>query len=231
MLILKKYDIIGSETKEKRIFTMKVLLVNGSPHEKGCTYTALSEIAATLKEEGIDSEIFHVGTDALSGCLGCGHCAREGKCVFDDKVNEFLDLAADFDGFVFGSPVHFASISGAMTSFMDRVFYSDGCARRRTFNLKPAITLVSARRAGTTAALDQLNKYPLYSQMPLIASRYWNMVHGATPADVLRDEEGLQTMRCAARNMAFFLKCIEAGKKESVELPKNERKIMTNFIR
>lgn len=210
---------------------MKVLLVNGSPHEKGCTYTALAEIAKTLEAEGIDSEIFHIGTEAISGCIACHNCAREGRCVFDDRVNEFLDIAADFDGFVFGSPVHFASMSGAMTSFMDRVFYADGCAKRRCFGLKPAATVVSARRAGTTAALDQLNKYPLYAQMPLIASRYWNMVHGATPEDVAKDEEGLQTMRTLGRNMAWFLKCKQAGEAAGVPLPQNERKIMTNFIK
>lgn len=210
---------------------MKVLLVNGSPHKKGCTWTALSEAAKTLDEEGIDTEIFWIGIKPLAGCTACKTCARTGRCMFDDSVNDFLDSAKDADGFIFGSPVHYASASGAMTSFMDRAFYTDMQAGRKTFCLKPAAAVVSARRAGTTATFDQLNKYFTISEMPVISSRYWNMVHGAQPADVKKDLEGLQTMRILARNMAFFLKCKEAGLRAGVPLPVQETKVFTNFIR
>lgn len=209
---------------------MKVLLVNGSPHEKGCTYTALTEIAKTLKEEEIDSEIFWLGTKPIGGCIACHTCAKTGKCVFDDAVNAFTAKAKDADGFIFGSPVHYAAASGNLTAFMDRVFYADSCGKGRAFYLKPAAAIVSARRAGTTAAFDQLNKYFTISQMPVISSRYWNMVHGYTPEDVQKDKEGMQTMRILARNMAWFLKCKAAAEAAGVPLPKTERTVMTNFI-
>lgn len=210
---------------------MKVLLVNGSPHEKGCTYAALEEVAKTLKAEGIETEIFQIGTKPLAGCIACKSCAKTGRCAFADRVNDFLDLAKDADGFIFGSPVHYAAAGGAITSFMDCVFYSDLQGGRRSFYLKPAAAVVSARRAGTTATFDQLNKYFTISEMPIIASRYWNMVHGATPEDVEKDLEGLQIMRVLARNMAWFLKCKEAGIKAGVPFPEREETIFTNFIR
>lgn len=210
---------------------MKVLLVNGSPHPNGCTYTALAEVARTLNTEGITTEIFQVGTKPLAGCTACKTCAKTGRCTFTDFVNDFLDLAQDADGFIFGSPVHYAAASGAITSFMDRVFYANLLGGRKLFYLKPAAAVVSARRAGTTATFDQLNKYFTISEMPIIASRYWNMVHGATPEDVQKDLEGLQTMRVLARNMAWFLKCKEAGAKSGVPLPTKEEPIFTNFIR
>jgi multimeric flavodoxin WrbA len=210
---------------------MKVLLVNGSPHKKGCTWTALSEVAKTLKKEGIESEIFWIGIKPLAGCTACRTCVKTGRCMFDDTVNDFLDIAKDADGYIFGSPVHYAAASGALTSFMDRVFYTDMLAGRQIFYLKPAAAVVSARRAGTTATFDQINKYFTISEMPVISSRYWNMVHGAQPADVEKDEEGLQTMRVLARNMAFFLKCKEAGLKAGVQLPVREERVFTNFIR
>lgn len=210
---------------------MKVLLVNGSPHEKGCTYTALTEVAETLKEEGIDTEIFWIGIKPLTGCTACKSCARTGKCAFNDIVNDFLDIAKDADGFVFGSPVHYAAATGAIKSFMDCAFYTNLLGGRNSFYLKPAAAVLSARRAGTTAAFDQLNKYFTISEMPIVSSRYWNMVHGAKPEDVKKDLEGLQTMRVLARNMAWFLKCKEAGMKAGVQLPMKEESIFTNFIR
>ncbi len=210
---------------------MKVLLVNGSPHQNGCTARALAEIGAALQSCGVESEVFWLGTEPISGCRGCGGCAKLGRCVIEDKVNEFAELAKSADGFVFGSPVHYAAASGALTAFMDRLFYSDMCGRRRAFYLKPAAAVLSARRGGTTAALDQLNKYFLISQMPVIASNYWNMVHGSRPEDVERDEEGLQIMRVLGRNMAWFLHCKQAGAEAGVPLPETERKISTNFIR
>ena len=209
---------------------MKVLLVNGSPHEKGCTYTALSEVAGTLNREGIDVEIFQIGTKPMAGCIACKKCAEIGHCVFDDKVNEFLKIAGDFDGFIFGSPVHYAAAGGAITSFMDRVFYADLCSGKQSFYLKPAAAVVSARRAGTTSTFDQLNKYFTLMEMPIISSQYWNMVHGQTPDDVKKDIEGLQIMRTLGRNMAFFLKCKEAGIKAGIALPEREETTFTNFI-
>lgn len=210
---------------------MKVILVNGSPHEKGCTHTALNEVAVTLNGEGIETEMFRIGTEPLSGCLSCGHCRKNSGCVFDDSVNEFLDMAEKADGFIFGSPVHYAAAGGTITSFMDRLFYANLCSGRNVFALKPAAAVVSARRGGTTAAFDQLNKYFTISQMPVISSSYWNMVHGATPDDVLKDLEGLQIMRILGRNMAWFLKCKEAGIAAGVAFPEAEMRIATNFIR
>jgi len=210
---------------------MKVLLLNGSPHEKGCTYTALEEVAATLNAEGIETEIFQIGTKPLSGCIACLKCQELGRCVFKDTVNVFLDIAKDADGFVFGSPVHYASAGGAITSFMDRAFYSAMRSGRQIFYLKPAAAVVSARRAGTTATFDQLNKYFTISEMPVISSRYWNMVHGTTPEEVKKDLEGLQIMRILGKNMAWFLKCKEAGIKAGVKFPEREENIRTNFIR
>lgn len=210
---------------------MKVLLVNGSPHQHGCTDAALCEIADTLKNEDIVSENFWIGNKPISGCIGCGSCRKSGQCVFSDSVNEFLNKAESADGFIFGSPVHYAAASGAMTCFMDRVFFSDLCGKRNRFYLKPAAAIVSARRSGTTAALDQINKYFLHAEMMLVPSRYWNMVHGAAPEQVREDEEGLQIMRTLARNMAWFLKCKETGIKNGVSFPVREERISTNFIR
>ncbi len=210
---------------------MKVVLVNGSPHEKGCTYTALMEVAETLQKEWIDTDLFWIGNKPLSGCIACKFCVEKKKCVFDDRVNEFLAIAAEYDGFIFGTPVHWGAASGAMTSFLDRAFYADLCGGRKSFYLKPAAAVISARRAGTTATYDQMNKYFGLLQMPIISSQYWNMVHGATSEDVKQDLEGLQTMRTLARNMAFFLKCKEVGLKNGVSLPDQEVSVFTNFIR
>lgn len=205
---------------------MKVLLVNGSPHEQGCTFTALTEVAATLEKEGIETQIFQLGKKPVPGCMACGKCQETHRCVIDDKVNEFSELSKNTDGFVFGSPVYFASATGAITSFMDRAFFSP---ERSLFLLKPAAAVVSARRAGTTATLDQLNKYFTICQMPIISSSYWNMVHGFTPDDVRRDLEGMQVMRNLGRNMAWFLRCKEAGAAAGVPWPEKEKQIMTNF--
>ncbi len=210
---------------------MKVILINGSPHPKGCTHTALLEVADTLNKNGIETEIFQIGVRPVAGCTACGTCETKGSCVFQDKVNDFLDLARGADGFVFGSPVYYASANGALISFMDRVFFADMCSGGQAFYLKPAAAVASARRAGTTATFDQLNKYFTISEMPVISSQYWNMVHGFTPDDVKKDLEGLQVMRTLGRNMAWFLKCKEAGVKAGVPLPEREEAIATNFIR
>ncbi len=211
---------------------MKVLLVNGSPNAKGTTYTALNEIAKTLAEEGIDTEIYHIGNEPISGCRACRACAKLGKCVVNDGVNEFIDKAKEFDGFIFGSPVHYASASGGLTSFLDRAFFSAFLSGRGdVFKHKPGAAVACARRSGTTATLDQLNKYFTISEMPVISGRYWNMVHGANAQDAQQDLEGMQNMRILARNMAWHLKCQEAGKKAGVQMPKQEEIVLTNFIR
>ena len=206
---------------------MKVILVNGGPHKDGCTNRTLEEVEKTLNVNGIETEIFWLGNKAISGCLGCGGCNNTGRCVIDDKVNEFIEKVKEADGFVFGSPVHFAAISGSLSSFMDRVFYGRG----NLFANKVAAGVVSCRRGGATAAFDEINKYFFISNMIVVGSSYWNMVHGNTKEQVEKDEEGLQTMRMLGNNMAWILKLIEAGKNAGIELPKKEKSIKTNFIR
>ncbi len=208
---------------------MKVILVNGSPHPNGCTYTALAAVASALEESSIKTEVFQLGVKPISGCIACGSCAKTGRCFMDDPVNRFLDLALEADGFVFGSPVHYASASGILASFMDRAFYASRDPKRYAF--KPAAAVVSARRAGTTAALDQINKYFSISGMPIVSSRYWNMVHGSTPEDVKKDLEGLQIMSVLGRNMAWLLKSIEAGRAAGITVPERQEPVRTNFIR
>ena len=205
---------------------MKVLLVNGSQHEKGCTYTALNEVAKALNANGIETEIFQLNSINVSGCKGCWACKKTKACVINDGVNEFVQKAAEFDGFVFGSPVYYASASGALVSFMDRVFYSGG----KNLAFKPAAAVVSCRRAGASTTFDVINKYFTINNMPIVAANYWNEVHGNTAAEVLQDEEGLQTMRVIGNNMAWLLKCLQAGKEQGIE-PVTERKIWTNFVR
>ena len=205
---------------------MKVLLVNGSLHEKGCTYTALCEVEKALNANGVETEIYWIGETQKTGCKGCWACKKSGKCVMDDGVNEFVEKAESFDGFVFGSPVYYASAAGAMLSFMDRVFYSGG----KKLAYKPAASIVSCRRGGASTTFDVLNKYYTINNMPVVGSNYWNEVHGNKPEEVLQDEEGLQTMRILGNNMAWLLKCIELGKQAGL-VPEKERKIMTNFIR
>ena len=209
---------------------MKVLLVNGSPHERGCTYVALSEMIKIFDELGIDSELFHIGAKPISGCIACDGCAETGRCVINnDGVNRFLELAREADGFVFGTPVHYAAASGAITSFMDRVFYAGPSA---DFANKPAASVVTARRGGNTTAFDQLNKYFTIKSMPVVSSQYWNMVYGPSAEQARQDLEGLQTMRTLARNMAWLLRCIEAGRAAGIPEPASEEeRQVTNFIR
>jgi len=208
---------------------MKVLLINGSPRAKGCTYTALCEIAKELEKENIETEIFHVGNKPIRGCMACGGCFKSdsNQCVFDDDVvNIALAKAKEADGFVFGSPVHYAGASGQITSFLDRFFYASG-----GFRHKPGAAIVSCRRGGSTAAFEQLNKYFTISSMPIVSSQYWNMVHGNTPEEVMQDLEGMQTMRTLGKNMAWLLKCIRAGEESGISMPELETRVRTNFIR
>ncbi|HJD21563.1 MAG TPA: flavodoxin family protein [Candidatus Gemmiger faecigallinarum] len=206
---------------------MKVLLINGSPHEKGCTYTALAEVAAELERAGIETTIFHIGRAPVGGCVGCGGCARAGQCVFGGPVVDVLPLVKEADGIVFGAPVHYATAAGSMLGFMHRLSYSAGRYLRR----KPAAVVTSARRAGTTTALDAMMKVPGILEMPLVNSTYWPMVHGSNAEEARRDEEGMQVMRNLGRNMAWLLKCIEAGKAAGIEQPPAETEHRTNFIR
>lgn len=205
---------------------MKVLLVNGSSRENGCTATALKEVVRALKEEGIDTETVFIGNAPLRDCIGCGKCREIGQCVFDDVVNEVVEKAKGCDGFVFGSPVYYAHPSARLLTIMDRAFYSGG----KHFKFKPAAAVLSARRAGTTASMDVINKHFTINSMPVVSSTYWNHVYGQEADEVLEDKEGLMTMYNIGKNMAWLLKCIELGKQNDVQPPENE-KIATNFIR
>ncbi|MDR2910542.1 MAG: flavodoxin family protein [Bacteroidales bacterium] len=205
---------------------MKVLLINGSPHAKGCTFTALNEVAKTLGENGINANIVHVGHKDIRGCTGCNKCGETGKCVFNDSVNELAPLFAECNGIVVGSPVYYSSANGSLLAFLDRLFYSTSFDK----TMKVGAAVVSARRTGCSSTFDVLNKYFTISGMPIVSSQYWNEVHGNKAEDVIKDEEGMQTMRVLGRNMAFLIKSIEFGK-ERYGLPEKEKKIFTNFIR
>lgn len=205
---------------------MKVLLVNGSSRSNGCTGAALSEVARSLREEGVDTETFFIGNDPLPDCIACGKCRETGRCVFNDVANEIADKAEECDGFVFGSPVYYAHPSARLLTVMDRAFYSGG----RHFAFKPAAAVLSARRAGTTASFDVINKYFTISSMPVVSSTYWNHVYGRQPADVLEDKEGLMTMYNIGKNMAWMLKCIALGKENGIPVPEN-KKVLTDFTR
>jgi multimeric flavodoxin WrbA len=208
---------------------MNVLLINGSPNAKGCTFMALSEVGKTLNENGIDTEIIHVGNQDLRGCIVCNKCVKTGKCVFDDVVNKAAVKFSECDGIVVGSPVYYASANGNLISFLDRLFYS---TERKGLDkiMKVGAAVVSARRGGCTATFDEMNKYFSISGMPIVTSQYWNILYGPTPAQAIRDEEGLQTMRTLGRNMAFLIKSIALGK-ERFGLPSREKLVHTNFIR
>lgn len=208
---------------------MKVLLINGSPRPHGCTFTALSEVAAALNAEGIETEIIQTGTGAVRDCIACRKCRElRNRCVFDDDiVNRIIAEAENADGFIFGSPVYYAHPSGRIISLLNRIFYAGSAV----FANKPGAAVVSARRAGTTASLDVLNKYFTISRMPIVSSRYWNMVHGNTPEEVRQDEEGMQIMKILGQNMAWLLKCIAAGRQVGIMPPEAEAVHMTNFIR
>jgi len=205
----------------------KIVLLNGSPNEFGCTYTALKEIADTLAKNGIASDFLYLGKQPIAGCIACGKCGSTHTCVFNDKVNELLAKIDEYDGIVVGSPVYYAGPAGQLCAFLDRLFYSGS----RHMRGKLAAAVVSCRRAGSSAALDRLTKYFTISNMTVVGSQYWNMVHGSCPEDVKKDEEGLQTMRVLAENMAWMLRNLEAGEVANVALPEKERRLWTNFIR
>lgn len=206
---------------------MKVLLINGSPHEFGCTYTALKEIEKTLNKELIDAEILWIGNKPIAGCIACGTCKRIHKCIFnEDKVNKVIEDLPNIDGIIVGSPVYYAGPSGQLCAFLDRLFYAGS-----GFEGKLGAAIVSCRRGGAATAFDRSNKYFTINSMPVVSSQYWNMVHGNTPEEIKQDLEGLQTMRTLAKNMAWLLKCIEAGKEKGIEKPVLEQQVKTNFVR
>lgn len=205
---------------------MNVLLINGSPHRNGCTWRALYEIEKTLKEEGVDSEILHVGNRDIRGCVACGACRKTGRCAFDDVVNEAAAKFEQADGLVIGSPVYYASPNATAVAFMDRLFHSTPFSKA----FKVGAAVASARRGGTTATFDVLNKYFTISGMPIVSGQYWNAVHGFSAEDVEKDEEGLQQMRTLARSMAFLMKSIALGR-EQFGYPGREASVSTNFIR
>ena len=202
----------------------KVLLVNGSPHIHGCTATALEEMMKTFREEGVETELVHIGNKAVRGCVSCNRCSELGRCVFDDAVNEIAPKFKEADGLVVGSPVYYGSPNGTLLSFLDRLFYSTPFPKHG----KVGAAVVSCRRGGNTASFDVLNKYFTISSMPVASSTYWNQVHGFTAEDVRKDLEGLQTMRNLARNMAFLIRAI-ADAKEKYGLPELERSFFTSF--
>lgn len=204
----------------------RVLLINGSPNQYGCTYTALREVADTLEQQGVAAEIYQIGKKPIAGCIACESCEGTGKCAFDDGVNEIIARLDEFDALVFGSPVYYSGPSGQLCAFLDRLFYAGG--RRMAGKLGAAV--VSCRRGGASASFDRLNKYFGISNMHVVGSQYWNQVHGFTPEDVKKDKEGLQTMRTLAMNMAWLLRCIEAGRAAGVPEPEYERRVSTHFI-
>jgi multimeric flavodoxin WrbA len=204
----------------------KVVLINGSPNVNGCTFTALTEVSNALNKNGVESEIFHIGTKPVRGCIACGKCnSGLGQCVFNDDVaNIMAEKMHKADGIVIGSPVYYAGPNGTLCALLDRVFYST----QGSLANKPAAAVVSCRRGGASAAFDRLNKYFTINRMPVVSSQYWNSVHGFTPDDVKKDLEGMQTMRTLGYNMAWLLKSIEAG---GVQLPEKEPWTPTHFIR
>jgi len=207
---------------------MKVLLLNGSPNAEGCTYTGLMEMAEELNKANVETEVFQIGQKAISGCLNCRGCVKTKRCVIKDGVvNDFLDKVETADGVVFGTPVHFAGMGGSVKSFLDRTFY----AGASLFRGKPGAMIASCRRGGSSAALDGLVKYLSYGEIPIVSGRYWNMIHGNTPEEVKQDEEGMENLRFLAQNMAWLLKCIEAGRATGIEMSEPTRKTWTNFIR
>jgi len=210
---------------------MNVLLINGSPNKEGCTYTALGIVAEELKNAGIETNLIWVGNKPVSGCIACLSCKKSGswRCAIDgDGVNAALRLAEKADGFVFGAPVHYASVCGAMVSFLDRMFFA---GKGEYFAHKPGSAVVSCRRSGGSAAVDRLNKYFTIAQMPVVSSYYWNIVHGNNPAELMQDLEGVGIMRTLGRNMSYLLRCIETGRAAGINMPESAPRERTNFIR
>lgn len=206
---------------------MKVLFINGSPHPEGCTHRGFEEIKKVLEKEGIETELINVAVKDVRGCIACNYCRVNNKCVFNDMVNETAPLLAEADGVIIGTPVYYAGPNGQLHSYLDRLFYSTMTSVNKTMKL--GATVVSSRRAGSTSAFDDINKYFTISSMPIVSSTYWNEIHGFSAEDVEKDLEGLQTMRNLARNMAFLLKAINKQKEEE-GVPVQERGDFTSFM-
>ena len=206
---------------------MKVLLINGSPRPNGNTSLALQELERSFEREGVETETIRIGSDAIRGCIACNSCAKNGKCVFDDAVNAAAPKFEAADGLVVASPVYYASANATLVAFLDRLFYSTSFDK----TMKVGASVAVCRRGGASATFDELNKYFTIAGMPVASSQYWNSVHGRTPGEAAQDAEGLQTMRNLARNMAYLLKCQEAGRRAGIPLPETERGNRTNFIR
>lgn len=204
---------------------MRVLLINGSPHVKGNTYEALNCMVETFRKEGVEAEIIHIGTQAVQGCIGCFACSEMGTCAFGDPLYKVLEMKAkECDALVVGSPVYYAGPNGSLCAILDRLFFAAG----RHLQYKPAAAVAVCRRSGATATFDRLNKYFTINNMPVVSSHYWNNAHGRTPGEVLRDEEGMQTLRQLARNMVWMMRKIAA---DNTPTPAPEVRTMTNFIR
>jgi len=210
---------------------MKVLMVNGSPRINGCTNVALKEIEKVLNKQDIKTEIIHIGSKDIRGCVACNSCENKGYCVFDDEVNKFIDKCEKADGFIFAGPVYYGSVNPTLTNFLTRAFYASFFGGKRVFRLKPGAAVTSSRRAGTMTSIDILNRFFTWGEMPIISSTYWNEIHGATAEDAKQDLEALQTMRNLANNMAWFLKIKELSIKEGIPLPESIRTEHTNFIK
>lgn len=207
---------------------MKVLLINGSPHPKGCTFTALSTVATQLEKNGVESQMIQIGSKAIRGCIACGKCKDTGYCIFkDDPVNEVIDLLRAADGVIVGSPVYYAGPNATLCALLDRVFFM----KSAPYAFKPAAAIVSCRRGGASASFDRLNKYFTIARMPVVSSQYWNSVHGNNAEEVVQDKEGMQIMRTLGDNMAWLVKCIAAGKAAGINPPTPEPWDATNFIR
>ena len=207
---------------------MKVIILNGSPKARGNTATALREVEKTLNQQGIETDWIHVGNKDIRGCIACNGCWKSGLCAFDDIVNEISVKMRDADGLLVGSPVYFASPNGTLLALLDRLFYSN---LHTDWSMKVGATVSIARRGGATTTMDALNKYFLKTNMPVVPSQYWSIAHGTSPEEVLQDEEGMQVMRELGRNMAWLMRCIEAGRQAGIEAPAKEKPVMTNFIR
>lgn len=217
---------IGKNKKKGWVEKMKILMINGSPRANGNTAIALNEMKKVFEENGIETEILHVGNKDIRGCIACGGCFKSGKCVFDDVVNEAAAKFEECDGLVVGSPVYYASANATLVAFLDRLFYST----RFDKTMKVGACVVAARRGGLSSTFDQLNKYFTITGMPVASSQYWNSIHGAAPGEALEDGEGLQIMRTLAKNMSFLVKSIALGK-EAYGLPEKESRVATNFVR
>ncbi len=205
---------------------MKVLLINGSPHEKGTTRRAFDIVCTVLNKNEIETEIITVGKENVSGCVVCGGCAKTGRCVKDDVVNVLIEKIEEADGVIIGTPVYYASMNGTLKAILDRVFYS-----RKKFTGKVGAAIAVARRAGTTATIDEINKYFMISGMPVVSSKYWNMLFGSNYDQAEQDIEGLETMEMLGENMSYLLKCIDLGKKAGITAPENKYTTRTNFIK